>query len=206
MDNSHTHREQPGPGSSSQVVLGPFEHDATLAAFVGREFTVALTEGLRRARITSRTTASGGEVPLPRPAPAHRHEPGESLLAEHADAILRRFEKTLLTAPTATLLGHHRTRPSVVRWARQVLSSACRTPRPGDGGAPAFPRGAAHQHAVAISLLIESATLSLPSHAPEGLEVIRALARAGGPAGARTAAAPRGARPRGPRPLLPGPA
>ncbi|WP_046496907.1 hypothetical protein [Streptomyces odonnellii] len=209
MDNSHTQREHPGPESSTRATLGPFEHEATLAAFVGREFTVALTEGLRRARVTSRTTASGdGAPPVRRPAP--ERAPGASLLAEHSGAILRHFEKTLLTVPALSVLLHHRTRFSVGRWARQVLAAACRTERPAGRDVPPFPRGAAHQHAVAISLLIESATLTLPPDAPECLEVIRALARAGGLTGAGGARAPRAARaarsvPAMP-PLLPGPA
>ncbi|QXE37671.1 hypothetical protein KQY30_29040 [Streptomyces sp. GMY02] len=210
MDNSHTQREHPGPESSpTRVTLGPFEHEATLAAFVGREFTVALTEGLRRARVTSRTKASGdGAPPVRRPAP--ERAPGVSLLAEHSGAILRHFEKTLLTVPALSVLVHHRTRFSVGRWARQVLAAACRTERPAGRDVPPFPRGAAHQHAVAISLLIESATLTLPPDAPDCLEVIRALARAGGLTGAGSAQAPRAARaarsvPAMP-PLLPGPA
>ncbi|WP_327232567.1 hypothetical protein OG349_34695 [Streptomyces sp. NBC_01317] len=185
MDNSRTQREHPGSGSSSRAAQEPFEDEATLAVFVGREFAVALTEGLRRARVTSRTTVSGEGAPaVRRPAPAPEGAPGGSLLAEYSGAILRRFERNLLAVPAPGVLAHRGTRVSVARWAGRVLAAAGRTPCPGGGDVPPFPRGAASQHAVAISLLIESAAHTLPPQAPRCLEVIRALARAGGPAGA----------------------
>ncbi|MFG3498317.1 hypothetical protein [Streptomyces sp. NPDC047928] len=195
MDDKPAGPALPEPGLSTQPVHPTSaERGSPFVAFVGKEFAAALHEGLRRARTTQR---GGGREPVRRPAPPRPVTRGGALLGEYAGVIARRFEQTLPTAPALAGDGRGRVRRLLVGWARHVLTVAQGVGRPGERVAVPFPEPAAHQHAVAVSLLIEAVVVCLPPGAPEGQDAIRAVAYAARQGGAT---APPGRRPPAPAP------
>lgn len=182
----------PRPSSQPATGDGPFEHGGALAAFVGQEFAVALRDGLRRARIPAGAGAgSVRRVPPPLRTPtAAPLTPGESLLREHADAIVLRFANALPSVPALAGPARRGLRIALVGWAQQLCSPVRRSGPAGERGVPGVPGAAPHQQTVAVSLLIEAASLTLPPGSPAVPEAIRTLARvvrltsSGGTAGA----------------------
>jgi hypothetical protein len=167
---SHPFRHA-GPRNSAAC-----EQDEPLALFVGREFAVALTEGLRRAHVTPRT----GTGPPPKRPSAPPRTPGSALLAACSPAILARFDQSLASAPD--LAGP--ARAGLAAWARQVLGTVTRsgptgrTP-PRRAPAPARrPGPTTGRLLLAVPLLIEAAVLTLPSGDPATREPLHTLARA----------------------------
>ncbi|MFW3461686.1 hypothetical protein ACN24K_13845 [Streptomyces microflavus] len=144
------------------------EHGGALAAFVGQEFAVALRDGLRRARIPAGAGAgSVRRVPPPlRTRTAAPLTPGESLLREHADAIVLRFANALPSVPALAGPARRGLRIALVGWAQQLCSPARRSGPAGERGTPGVPGAASHQQTVAVSLLIEAASLTLPPGSP----------------------------------------
>ncbi|MFJ4968204.1 hypothetical protein [Streptomyces sp. NPDC088755] len=178
MEDNLTGPVAPRPSSQQAGSDGSLEHGGALAAFVGQEFAVALRDGLRRARIPA--GAGAGSVRRVPPPPAVRTvplTPGESLLREHADAIVLRFANALPSVPALAGPARRGLRIALVGWARQLCLPARRSGPAGERATPGLPGAAPHQQTVAVSLLIEAASLTLPPGSPAVPEAIRTLAR-----------------------------
>ncbi|MFJ4948513.1 hypothetical protein [Streptomyces sp. NPDC088760] len=177
----HTTRARPEGDGVPAFPPAPFD-DTTFAAFVGREFTAALSAGLRRATAGT-APAHTGALRLPDHAPERTPAPEALLLREHAPQILRRYERSLAALPALAAARHRRARSALARWGRQLLDTACGP----DARGTSAPAGAdAQRRAVALPLLIDAATRCLPSEDPASLDVVRALLRAGGLPGHRS--------------------
>ncbi|MEU6593153.1 hypothetical protein ABZ923_28685 [Streptomyces sp. NPDC046881] len=176
----HTTRARPEGDGVPAFPPAPFE-DTTFAAFVGREFTAALSAGLRRATAGTAPAHTGAHR-VPDHAPERTPAPEALLLRAHAPQILRRYERSLAALPALAAARHRRTRSALARWGRQLLDTAC-VPAAARGARPT-PAGAPHR-TVALPLLIDAATRCLPSEDPASLAVVRALLRAGGLPGHR---------------------
>ncbi|MFE2922589.1 hypothetical protein [Streptomyces goshikiensis] len=182
MDDNPTGPQFPGPSPASPSAgrPGPYEQGSPLAAFMGREFAVALREGLARATAHALRPTTGPRRPAP--APRTAVAPGIALLSEYAEAILDRFEKAMPLEPALAGPSLRGVRIALLWWARQVFAAARPPDGPGEAVAsgqevPRLPASAPDRQTAAVSLLIESASLCLPSDAPAGPEAIRALAR-----------------------------
>ncbi|MEU5255995.1 hypothetical protein [Streptomyces longwoodensis] len=171
-----TTRARPGGDAVPAFPPAPFD-GTTFAAFVGREFTAALSAGLRRA-----TAGTPGTHPSalrgPGPATERARTPEAVLLREHAPQILRRYERSLAALPTLAGARHRATRSALARWGGHLLDTAC-----GAAAARDARETAAPATAVALPLLIDAATRCLPCENPASLAVVRALLHAGGPTG-----------------------
>ncbi|MGW6395250.1 hypothetical protein ACWFR1_33205 [Streptomyces sp. NPDC055103] len=148
--------------STSRPDPGP----AVTYLLFGRDFTEALTEGLRR------SAPLHGTPRRPAPCPVRRPNAASALLREYAESILHEYAAALPLSlgPTdphlcAAFLGR----------ARHALATAA------DPFAPAADRPPAtatpHQELTAATLLIECAARRLPT-GPPGDEAARALGQA----------------------------
>ncbi|MFI1000536.1 hypothetical protein ACIP10_19470 [Streptomyces galbus] len=152
----------------------------TFAAFVGREFTAALSAGLRRATAGTSLGQTGARRDPDR-APERAPAPEAVLLREHAQQILRHYVRSLAALPALAAPRHRGTRSALARWGSGLLDTACGPAAARDPRGTSAPTGVdAQLRAVALPLLIDAATRCLPSGDPASLAVVRALLRADG--------------------------